>query len=88
MAPRKQEENVAIIRHRDLSFHRRMNPISFMQILCIEYVVTHFLRKCSSHCVAATIQREKCLKPWAQTTALGEKFPADCLGNTPMAPYK
>ncbi|OQE38271.1 hypothetical protein PENCOP_c008G00895 [Penicillium coprophilum] len=55
-------------------------PISFMQIPCIKYVLTHFLRKCSSHCFAAMTRQQDSLMPWAQTTALDERFPADCLG--------
>jgi hypothetical protein len=55
----------------------------------IKDVSTHFPRLHWSNCFAATIHRENGLKPWANTTALGEEeFPAKVLGNKLMEPYE
>ena len=54
----------------------------------IEDVVKHYPRKSWSSCFAATIRKENELKPWAHTTALGEKaFPEGVENNALMAPY-
>lgn len=54
----------------------------------IEDVVKHFPRKKWSSCFAATIRKENGLKPWAHTTALGEReFPEGVEGNELMRPY-
>lgn len=39
----------------------------------IEHVVKAFPRNAWSRCFAATVRRENGLKPWAHTTALGER---------------
>lgn len=54
----------------------------------IESVTAAYPRKKWSACFAATIRRENGLKPWAHTTALGERdFPEGVEGNALMAPY-
>jgi cyanamide hydratase len=54
----------------------------------IESVTKAYPRKKWSSCFAATIRRENTLKPWAHTTALGERaFPEGVEGNALMAPY-
>ncbi|KAL2042775.1 hypothetical protein N7G274_004534 [Stereocaulon virgatum] len=54
----------------------------------IENVVEHPPRKKWSSCFATTIRKEIGLKPWAHTTALGEKrFPEEVERNNLMAPY-
>ncbi|RFU30003.1 hypothetical protein B7463_g6338, partial [Scytalidium lignicola] len=55
----------------------------------IEDVVKNYPRKKWSHCFARTIRKENGLKPWAHTTALGEKaFPEGVEGNKLMEPYE
>ncbi|KAJ5682264.1 HD domain containing protein [Penicillium macrosclerotiorum] len=52
-------------------------------------VSKHYPRHHWSQCFAATIRRENSLKPWAHTTALGEKdFPAKVLENELMKPFE
>ena len=54
----------------------------------IENVTKAYPRKKWSSCFAATIRKENGLKPWAHTTALGERaFPEGVEGNALMAPY-
>ena len=54
----------------------------------IESVTQAYPRKKWSSCFAATIRRENGLKPWAHTTALGERaFPEGVEANALMAPY-
>jgi cyanamide hydratase len=54
----------------------------------IESVTAAYPRKKWSACFAATIRKENGLKPWAHTTALGERaFPEGVLSNELMAPY-
>jgi cyanamide hydratase len=54
----------------------------------IESVTGAYPRKKWSSCFAATIRRENGLKPWAHTTALGERaFPEGVEANALMAPY-
>lgn len=54
----------------------------------IESVTGAYPRKKWSSCFAATIRRENGLKPWAHTTALGERaFPEGVESNALMAPY-
>jgi cyanamide hydratase len=54
----------------------------------IESVTKAYPRKKWSSCFAATIRRENGLKPWAHTTALGERaFPEGVESNELMAPY-
>jgi len=54
----------------------------------IESVVAAYPRLRWSSCFAATIRRENGLKPWAHTTALGEKaFPEGVENNKLMEPY-
>ncbi|KAL6721713.1 hypothetical protein ACLMJK_000818 [Lecanora helva] len=54
----------------------------------IRDVVKHFPRKKWSSCFAATIRKENGLKPWAHTTALGEKeFPEGVENNKLMAEF-
>jgi len=54
----------------------------------IEDVVKAYPRMKWSSCFAATIRRENGLKPWAHTTALGERaFPEGVESNELMAPY-
>ena len=54
----------------------------------IESVTKAYPRKKWSSCFAATIRRENGLKPWAHTTALGERaFPEGVEANALMAPY-
>jgi cyanamide hydratase len=54
----------------------------------IESVTGAYPRKKWSSCFGATIRRENTLKPWAHTTALGERaFPEGVEGNKLMAPY-
>ena len=54
----------------------------------LQDVVGAFPRKGWSGCFAKTIREENGLKPWAHTTALGEReFPEGVEGNTLMAPY-
>ena len=51
-------------------------------------VVKEWPRKKWSGCFAETIRRENGLKPWANTTRLGEhEFPEGVLGNVVMAPF-
>jgi cyanamide hydratase len=55
----------------------------------IENVVKAYPRKKWSSCFAKTIRKENGLKPWAHTTALGERdFPEGVEGNALMAPYE
>ena len=54
----------------------------------IEDVVKHYPRKKWSSCFATTIKKENRLKPWAHTTALGEReFPEGVENNELMKPY-
>jgi len=54
----------------------------------IENVTKAYPRKKWSSCFAHTIRKENTLKPWAHTTALGERaFPEGVEGNSLMAPY-
>jgi cyanamide hydratase len=54
----------------------------------IESVTGAYPRKKWSSCFAATIRKENGLKPWAHTTALGERaFPEGVESNVLMAPY-
>jgi cyanamide hydratase len=54
----------------------------------IESVTGAYPRKKWSSCFAATIRKENGLKPWAHTTALGERaFPEGVESNALMAPY-
>ena len=54
----------------------------------IEDVVKRYARNKWSHCFAATIRKENGLKPWAHTTALGEReFPEGVENNELMRPY-
>lgn len=54
----------------------------------IENVTKAYPRKKWSSCFAATIRKENTLKPWAHTTALGERaFPEGVEENALMAPY-
>ena len=51
-------------------------------------VTANFPRNKWSSCFAATIREENGLKPWANTTRLGERaFPEGVEGNELMAPY-
>ncbi|KAH8808395.1 hypothetical protein F5884DRAFT_369000 [Xylogone sp. PMI_703] len=55
----------------------------------IEDVVKHYPRKMWSTCFAKTIRKENGLKPWAHTTALGERaFPEGVENNKLMEPYE
>jgi len=54
----------------------------------IEDVVENYPRKKWSSCFAKTIRKENGLKPWAHTTALGERaFPEGVENNKLMEPY-
>ena len=54
----------------------------------IKDVVKHYPRKHWSSCFAATIRKENGLKPWAHTTALGEReFAEGVENNKLMEPY-
>jgi cyanamide hydratase len=54
----------------------------------IKNVTDAFPRNKWSSCFAATVRKENSLKPWAHTTALGEKeFPEGVLNNKLMEPY-
>lgn len=54
----------------------------------IESVTAAYPRRKWSACFAATVRKEMGLKPWAHSTALGERaFPERVEGNTLMAPY-
>lgn len=54
----------------------------------IEDAVRGFPRKGWSGCFAGTVKREVALKPWANSTRLGEEdFPKAVEGNEVMAEY-
>ena len=59
-----------------------------VNVATIESVTKAYPRKKWSTCFAATIRKENTLKPWAHTTALGERaFPEGVELNALMAPY-
>ncbi|OOQ91140.1 urea hydro-lyase/cyanamide hydratase [Penicillium brasilianum] len=56
--------------------------------MTIEDISRHYPRQQWSHCFAATLRKERELKPWSHTTVLGEEAPARVLGNKLMAPFE
>ncbi|KAJ5816033.1 hypothetical protein N7447_008266 [Penicillium robsamsonii] len=101
MAPREQAKSVEAIIQQDLSLVGSITAVGKLLQLATRFdnigayldlvhadtikdSSTHFPRKRWSLCS----HDENRLKPWGRTTPLGEEFPANVPGNTPIAPYE